>query len=61
MNDKKPVRTVLGAVVGDLLARLCGANPRVGRQLGAFAADPELQARAAAAVKAVTRKTKGVP
>lgn len=61
MNDKKPVRTVLGAVVGDLLARLCGANPRVGRQLGAFAADPELQARAAAAVKAVARKTKGVP
>lgn len=61
MNDKKPVRAVLGAVVGDLLARLCGANPRVGRQLGAFAADPELQARAAAAVKAVARKTKGVP
>lgn len=61
MNGKKPVRAVLGAVVGDLLARLCGANPRVGRQLGAFAADPELQARAAAAVKAVARKTKGVP
>jgi len=60
MTDKppRPARTILGAIAGDLLARLCGANPRVGRQLGAFVADPELQAKAAAAVSAVAKRVR---
>jgi hypothetical protein len=59
--SKKPPRAVLGAVLGDILARICGANPRVGRQLGAFAADPEIQAKAAAAVSAVARRVNRGP
>jgi len=38
----------LGALAGNLLARVVGANPRVGAQLGRFAADQELRRKVGA-------------
>lgn len=48
-----PSLSQLGSLGGGLLARLVGANPRVGAQLGRFAADRGLRKKVGVALAVV--------